>query len=162
MEQAAPARLREETVVKLPVALILVAALAACGQAARLEVKDVWARDTVGSTANAAVYMTIASPAADRLVGASAPVAKKTDLMTMETGGGAMGMTYLEAIEIPANEAVSLNPRGLHVWLADLDEPLRAGRTFPLVLEFEKAGEHRVEVSIIAPAAAPPMSAMGM
>ena len=31
-----------------------------------------------------------------------------------------------------------------------------AGQSFPLVLEFEKAGELRVEVAVIAPAAAAP------
>ena len=105
--------------------------------------------------------MTITSPAHDRLIAASAPVAKKTDLMTMTGGSGAMGMKYLEAIPIPAKEPVSLNPRGLHVWLAGLDQPLRAGQTFPLTLEFEKAGRHRVTVSIIKPAAAPPASDIG-
>jgi copper(I)-binding protein len=132
----------------------------ACQQAAPLEVKEVWARDTVGSTANAAVYMTITSPAADRLIGASAPVAKKTDLMTMEGGSSAMGMKYLEAIDIPAGKPVSLNPRGLHVWLAVLNAPLKAGQSFPLTLRFEKAGERQVTVSVIKPAEAPPMPGM--
>ena len=141
---------------RLAFALFLAAAISACGQPSRPEVKNVWARDTVGRTANAAVYMTIISPAADRLIGAATPVAKKTDLMTMEADGGAMRMTYIEAIDIPANEPVSLDPRGLHVWLADLKQPLRAGQTIPLVLEFEQAGERQVEVSIIAPAAPQP------
>ena len=138
--------------------LFLLFPLAACGQPAALEVNDVWTRASPGSTTNAAVFMTISSETADRLIGASTPVAKKTDLMTMERGNGAMGMHYLEAIEIPAGEPVSLNAGGLHVWLADLIQPLRAGQTFPLVLEFENAGERRVIVSIIEPAAAPPMS----
>jgi copper(I)-binding protein len=76
--------------------------------------------------------------------------------MTMEGGSGSMAMTYLEAIDIPANETVSLDPTGLHVWLAGLQQPLRAGETFPLLLTFENAGERQVIVSIIGPAAAPP------
>ena len=142
--------------------LFLLFPLAACGQPASLEVTDAWTRDSVGGTANAAVFMTISSETADRLIGASTPVAQKTDLMTMAGGNGAMGMQYLEAIDIPAGEPVSLNAGGLHVWLADLNEPLTAGQTFPLVLEFEKAGERRVIVSILEPAAAPPMSGMKM
>ena len=67
-----------------------------------------------------------------------------------------MAMTYLDAISIPAGAPVSLDPAGLHVWLADLRAPLEAGQSFPLVLEFEKAGELRVEVAVIAPAAAAP------
>jgi copper(I)-binding protein len=91
---------------------------------------------------------------------ASSPIARKTDLMTMAGGSAAMAMRYVEAIDIPAGKPVSLDPRGLHVWLADLKQPLRTGQSFPLRLEFEKAGERRVMVSVIAPAAAPPLSGM--
>ena len=147
---------------RLAFALCLLCPTVACYQPALLEVNDAWARDTVGGTANAAVYMTITSPTADRLVSASAAVAGQTDLMTMAGGSDAMGMEYVEAIDIPADEPVSLNPRGLHVWLDDLDRPLRAGQTFPLVVTFEKAGRRRVVVSVIGPAAAPPMPGMAM
>jgi hypothetical protein len=146
----------------MALALVALFPLAACNQTAVVEVDRAWTRDTVGRTANAAVFMTITSSAPDRLIGASTPAAEKTDLMTMETEDGAMAMAYLDHIEIPANEPVSLDPSGLHVWLADLGEPLKAGQTFPLVLEFEKAGEQRVEVSVVAPAAAAPMSGMEM
>jgi copper(I)-binding protein len=140
----------------------LLFSLAACVQAAPPEVKDVWTRDTVGGSANAAVFMTIRSQTPDRLIAASTPVAKKTDLMTMAGGSGAMEMKYVNGIDIPANEPVSLNPGGLHVWLADLNQPLRAGQRFPITLRFEKAGERQVIVTIIKPAAAPPVSGMGM
>ncbi len=140
-------------------ALFLLLPIAACQQATPLEVKDAWTRDTVGRTANAAVFMTITSPTADRLISASAPVAKKTDLMTMTMTGGAMGMDYVKGIDIPAGKPVSLDPSGLHVWLADLNQPLKAGRTIQVVLNFEKAGERRIVVSILDPAAAPPKSA---
>jgi copper(I)-binding protein len=129
----------------------------ACVQPAPLEVGDVWTRDTVGSTANAAVFMTIRSPAPDRLVAASTPIANKTDLMTMTGGSGAMAMKYVKDIDIPANTPVRLNPSGLHIWLADLKQPLGAGQSFPLTLEFEKAGQRKVVVTVIEPAALPPM-----
>ncbi|MCX8474807.1 MAG: copper chaperone PCu(A)C [Sphingomonas sp.] len=146
----------------LAFALFLSLPIAACTQPAPIEVKDVWARETVANAANGAVYMTITSPTPDRLIAASAPVANKTDLMTMESGAGAMGMKYLEAIDIPADKPASLNPGGLHIWLAGLKQPLEAGQTFPLTLKFEKAGERQVVVSVIAAAAAPPMSGMRM
>jgi copper(I)-binding protein len=141
---------------RLAFALLPLLATLACARPAPLEVKDVWARDTVGGRANAAVFMTIRSAGPDRLVAASTPAAKKTDLMTIEAGGGAMEMKYLQGIDIPAGRPVSLDPGGLHVWLAGLKRPLRAGERFPLLLEFEKAGRRRVVVSVIAPAAAPP------
>jgi copper(I)-binding protein len=150
----------EIVVRRLAFALFLLFPIVACVQPAPLEVKDVWARDTIGSTANAAVFMTISSPTPDRLIAASTPIAKKTDLMTMAGGSGAMEMKYLKGIDIPANRPVSLNSGGLHVWLADLNEPLKAGQSFPLFLTFEKAGQRQVTVTIIKPAAAPPMSGM--
>jgi copper(I)-binding protein len=143
-------------------ALVLLLPLAACERPAEVAVTDAWARDSVGRTSSAAVFMTISSPSADRLIGASSPEAKKTELMTMEMAGGAMTMTYLDAIDIPAEDPVSLDPSGLHVWLEDLHQPLRAGQTFPLVLEFEKAGVRRVAVSVIEPAAAPPIRTLEM
>lgn len=144
-------------------AALLPAALAACGQpAAEIAVSDAWARATVGDAANAAVFMTIASPTGDRLVGASAPLAGKTDLMTMQVENDTMKMVYLKDIAIPADKPVVLDPAGLHVWLADLAQPLRTGESFPLTLEFEKAGRREVSVAIIDPAAMPPMSGMGM
>ena len=133
-------------------------ALASCSRPASLEVKDPWTRDTVGSVANAAVFMTISSPTADRLISAATPVARKTDLMTMGRGGNVTEMKYLQGIDVPANKPVSLDPGGLHVWLAQLNQPLKAGETFPLDLKFEKAGDRRVNVTVIKPADAPPTS----
>ena len=147
---------------RLPLAaLLLLPALAACGQPAPVvEVQNAWTRATAGDATNAAVFMTIASTAGDRLVAASTPVAGKTDLMTMQGGTSAMQRAYVDAIDLPAGRPVSLTPAGLHVWLAGLNRPLRAGESFPLVREFEHAGERRVTVSVIAPAAPAPGTAM--
>ena len=142
--------------------LLLPCSLLACGRPAPLEVKDAWARDTVGRTANAAAFMTIRSPVDDRLVAASAPVARRTGLMTMASTGGATEMKYVEAIDIPAGQPVRLDPGGLHVWLEGLDRPLRAGEAFALDLDFEKSGRRRIAVAVIAPAAAPPVAGIRM
>jgi periplasmic copper chaperone A len=142
--------------------LISCLALAACAQHAEVEVKDAWARDSIGGTANAAVFMTIISRTPDRLVGGSTPVARRTDLMTMKGGSGAMAMDYVKAIDVAPGAPVSLNPAGLHVWLEGLDKPLKAGETFPLTLRFEKAGARQVTVKVIKPTDAAPNSAMSM
>lgn len=142
--------------------LSLLFPVAAAAQSVGLEVKDVWTRATAGSATNAAVFMTITSRIPDRLVAASTTAANKTDLMTMEDDSGAMEMKYLKAIDIPANRPVSLNPSGLHVWLAGLKRPLKAGQTFPLTLIFQKAGQREIAVFVIKPDAEPPMSGMRM
>ena len=143
-------------------ALTFLLAIAAAAQTTGPEVKDVWVRATISGSANAAVFMTITSPAADRLIAASTPVAGRTDLMTMQGNSSAMEMKYLKAIVLPAGKPVSLNPSGLHVWLAGLKHPLKAGQTFPLTLVFAKAGRREITVPIIKPDAMPPMSGMKM
>jgi len=146
----------------LAFALFLLVPVATAAQPSQLEVRDVWTRATAGSQANAAVYMMITSQNSDRLVAASTPVANKTDLMTMEGGSDMMGMKYLKGIDIPAKKPVSLNPNGLHVWLASLKRPLKAGETFPLTLTFEKAGQREITVSVRKPGAGAPMPGMRM
>lgn len=119
-----------------------------------------WVRDSAGRTGTAAVFMTITAAAGDRVLGGSSPVAEKTDLMTMRAEDGTIGMRYIDAIDLPAGKPVSLDPMGLHVWLEGLKQPLKAGETFPLMLEFERAGRQEVTVSVIEPAAAEPMQGM--
>ena len=124
-------------------------------QAAEIEVGPAWARDTVGRTANAAVFMTITAHSADRLLGASTSVADETALMTMSMDGGAMAMSYVDDIDLPAGKEVSLDPSGLHVWLEGLRAPLKAGQTFTLELRFETAGAREVEVEVVGPGGQP-------
>ena len=122
---------------------------------AGVEVEQAWTRDTVGRTANAAVFMTVTASSADRLVGAATDVADETDLMTMTMDGGTMAMSYVDAIDLPAGEAVSLDPSGLHVWLEGLKTPLKAGQTFTLELKFEKAGAREIQVEVVEPGGQP-------
>jgi len=131
--------------------------LAACAQSDPVDVSNAWARATAGRTANAAIFMTIRSRGADRIVGASTPVAERTALMTMQSTGTVMHMVYVKGIDLPPGTDVQLDPAGLHVWLEQLKQPLTAGQRFPLTLRFEKAPERQVMVSVIgASAPAPP------
>lgn len=147
---------------RLAVLASLVIAGAATAQTNQLEVKDAWARATVGKISVGAVYLSIVSPTPDRLVSASTPVASKVDLMTMEGGSGMMKMSYLRSIDVPANTPVTLTPDGLHIWLAGLKQPLKAGESFLLALTFEKAGQREVTVSILPLAARGPTNQMQM
>ena len=135
----------------LTLCLCLLLSVAACSRPTSVEVDDPWARATSGSTAQVAVFMTISSQTGDRLIGASTPLANRTDLMTMEAGESDMAMSYVEAVEVPAGEPVRLDPRGLHVWMAGVGQPLIAGQTFPLTLSFEKAGKVNVDVAVLGP-----------
>ena len=59
---------------------------------------------------------------------------------------------------MPANEPVTLKPGGMHIMLQGLNEPLQAGKSFPLTLTFEKAGTREVTVAVEKPAASGPTS----
>ena len=127
----------------LAVAACLVMAGAALAQTGQLEVSNAWARATPAKAENGVAYLTIRSPTADRLLSVSSPVAKKTELHTMEMSGMVMKMRPLAGLDIPASQPVTLKPGGDHVMLLGLNGPLREGRSFPLTLTFEKAGRER-------------------
>ena len=126
----------------------LVAASAALGQQSQLEVDNAWAGATPGKAENGAAYVTITSPTTDRLVSASTPVAKKAELHTMSMQGMVMKMRPVSGVDIPAGQSVSLKPGGEHIMLLGLNQPLREGQSFPLTLDFEKAGSRTVTVTV--------------
>lgn len=86
---------------------------------------------------------------ADRLVAASSPAAKKTELHEMSVVDGVMKMREMEGgIAVPAGETVELKPGGLHIMFMGLNEPLKEGETVPVKLTFEKAGEVDIILSV--------------
>jgi periplasmic copper chaperone A len=125
------------------------AASAQNGQSAgRIEIVQPWARATPGMAQTGAVYLTIRSPAADRLVSASSPVAEKAELHEMAMTGMVMKMRPLASVTIPAGHLVTFKPGGMHIMLVGLKAPLRPGQTFPLTLNFAKAGPETVSVTV--------------
>jgi periplasmic copper chaperone A len=132
----------------LAFAASLVIASAALAQQNQLEVNKAWARATAGKADTGVAYLTIQSPATDRLVSASTPVAKTAELHTMSMQGMVMKMRPLSGLDIPAGQPVTLKPGGDHIMLMGLNQPLRAGQTFPLTLDFEKAGPRTVIVTV--------------
>jgi copper(I)-binding protein len=126
----------------------LVIASAALGQPTQLDVDNAWAGATPGKAENGAAYVTITSPTADRLVSANTPVAKKAELHTMSMQGMVMKMRPISGVDIPAGQPISLKPGGEHIMLMGLNEPLLEGQSFPLTLDFEKAGPRTVTVTV--------------
>ncbi len=128
-------------------ALLLVAG-AAAAQTGSVEVKDAWARATPGKADIGAVYLTLEAPVADRLTGLSTPVAATAQLHTMTMESGVMKMRPLAGLDLPGGQPITLDPGAMHIMLLGLTAPLRAGQSFPLTLQFEKAGRREVTVSV--------------
>jgi hypothetical protein len=63
--------------------------------------------------------------------------------------GGVMRMRQVtDGLEIPANGTVELKPRSLHLMFMQLKAPLEAGASFPVQLQFEKAGAVTVQFKV--------------
>jgi periplasmic copper chaperone A len=130
------------------VAAAIFSATAVLAQTAPIAIEHAWARATPGKSDIGAAYLTIRSPTADRLVAASTPVANKVELHTMSMTGMVMKMRPLAAINIPADEPVTLAPGGMHIMLIGLKSPLKPGQSFPLTLTFARAGSRTVDVAV--------------
>jgi copper(I)-binding protein len=137
-------------------AAALLVSAAAAAQTANVEITNAWARATPAGAENGAAYLTIVSPSGDRLTGASSPVAKKAELHQAAMEGGVMTMREVPALDLPAGQPVTLKPGGLHMMLLGLKQPLRAGQSVPLTLQFEKAGTRQVAAAVAKIGAAGP------
>lgn len=114
-----------------------------------------WSRPLPAVAKNGAAYMTLANEgaAADRLMAVSTPRARMAELHDHTMEGGVMKMRPVDAVALAPGESVTLAPGGLHVMLMGLTEPLVDGGSFPLTLEFERAGTIEVEIRIFEPKA---------
>lgn len=116
--------------------------------AAKVVVTQAWARATPGKSTIGAAYATVTAPAGDRLIGAATPVAGVAEIHQHTMENGVMKMRQVDAVPLPAGQAVALSPGGYHIMLMDLKAPLVAGQSFPLTLTFEKAGTVETDVPV--------------
>lgn len=126
-----------------------------------VKVEGAWARPTVqGQAAGGGFLRITGGAAADKLVSARADVSKSVELHTMVMEGDVMRMREIGTIDVPAGKTVELKPGGLHVMFIGIGKPLKVGDSFPLTLRFEKAGEVKVEMKVMAQPAGGAMDSM--
>jgi len=111
-----------------------------------------FATPSIPGTSNGAAYLASIEnngAAADRLVRASTPIAARVEIHTMNLDAqGVMRMREIDGVELAPKAKVHMKPGGgLHLMLIGLKEPLKEDATFPMTLEFERAG--KVEVKMI-------------
>ena len=153
-------------VVSIAAAAAIALAVAGCGddKADGPEVSDAWARTSPMAVDVGAAYLHITSPIDDQLVAvtvdadiagtveihetvAAADTASTmtTTMGTTETsepgGQTGVGMTMrpVEALDLPADEEVVLEPGGYHIMLLELPAPLETGTEFDATLEFAES-----------------------
>lgn len=112
-----------------------------------------WARATIGSGRTGAVYMSLANAdmEADRLVAIETPVAPQAHIHETVSEGNVMKMRSVDALTLERGESMTMAPGRMHVMLMKLTEPLKKGRSFPLTLHFEKAGNVTLTVVVGGP-----------
>ena len=115
-----------------------------------LTITDAVARATAASAMAGAGYLTVTNSGveADMLLAVEAGY-PRVELHTMEMEDGMARMRQVEGIEIPAGEAVTLEPGGLHVMFMGLNgDPFEVGEEIPATLIFEKAGPVEIVFSV--------------
>jgi len=143
------------------VLLTVLFAGAALAQNGEVQITDAWARATPGGAQAAAAYVTLEAPAGDRLTGVSTPAAHKADIHEMSMDNGVMKMRPVDGVDLPPGQKVTLKPGGYHIMLTGLAKPLVEGQSFPLTLDFAKAGERQVTVAVQKVGAMGPGGQMG-
>lgn len=113
--------------------------LAFAASAAEVEVSEAWARATAPGQDSGMVQAVITSKKAATLVGATCKCAQSVEIHKMVNEGGMMKMRQVDAIELPAGEAVDLGAKGYHLMLIGLKKPLKEGKKVTLTLQLRQA-----------------------
>jgi periplasmic copper chaperone A len=115
-----------------------------------ITVEHPWARATPKGATTGAAYMTVTNSgtSADRLVGATTPLANKIQFHTETEDNGVSRMRQVDTIDLPPGAKILFKPGNMHVMIVGLKQPLTQGQTFSLILMFEKAGSIDVTVPV--------------
>jgi hypothetical protein len=125
----------------LLVAVLLAMPLAAFADEAGIHVDHVWSRAAMAGH-EGAVYLTITDTGTpDTLTGVTTPVAATADLHETINDHGVMKMRPVASLTIEPGKPVTLAPGGYHIMLMGLKQALKQGESFPVTLNFAKAGQ---------------------
>jgi copper(I)-binding protein len=116
-----------------------------------IDISQPWARSVAADSLEAGGFLTIVnrSEAADRLIGASSPLAEKVELHGIKVVGPNIKMRRLErGVSLPAGTTITLKPRGYHLLMQGLKAPLAQGQRVPVTLTFEKASGRDIELVV--------------
>ncbi len=109
-----------------------------------------WARATPAGAKTGVVYVTLINngSAGDSLLNAATPVADQVQFHSATEENGVSRMREVRTVDVTPGAKVAFSPGGLHIMMVGLKQPLKEGKTFPLTLNFEKAGKVDVTVPI--------------
>jgi copper(I)-binding protein len=140
------------------------AAQAAAVTIGSIEISGPFTRATLPNAPVAGGFLTLTNTGAedDRLLSASAPISRETQIHEMAMDGDVMKMRQLvDGVVIPAGGSVVLEPGGFHLMFMGLNGPVAEGDVVPVTLTFEKAGTITVDLVAAGTAADAPAGHKG-
>jgi len=131
---------------------LMLLALAASPVCAQVSVEQPWSRATPPGAKIGVGFMQLRNSgfAAERIVGASSPLAGKVEMHVTTREGDVMKMREVTSFEIAAGGTFELKPGGAHLMLMSLRKPLQKGDRVPLTLKLESGGVLEVELPVAA------------
>ncbi len=88
---------------------------------------------------------------AEKLVGATSPVCDHVEIHEMKDDNGIMKMRKVEdGLEIPAGGKLVLESGSYHFMLMGLKEPLKAGSTIGIDVDFASGEKQHVDVPVVS------------
>jgi copper(I)-binding protein len=115
-----------------------------------IQIGHIWARATAPGMTTAAIYVPLLNTGKeqDKLTGASSDIAENVMIHENINDNGIKKMRMLDSVVLEPNKPVSLRPGGIHLMVTGLKRQLKESETFPLTLQFEKAGAAKVDVMV--------------
>ena len=117
------------------------------GASTGLVLDKAWIRATPPNARVAGAFLTIENngSSADRLLSVRTDAAVRVEMHEMKMQGEMMQMRELkDGLVLPAKQAVTLQPGGIHLMLIEPKQPIAEGQLVSLIFRFEKAGERTV------------------
>lgn len=117
-----------------------------------IHVESAYALPTSEAAKNGTVFMIIKNNGmkTDRLIDVRGTIAEKIEMHTMTMDDDVMKMREVGAYDLPIATATELTPGSNHIMLMNLTQPLKAGMTFPLTLDFDEAADLTIDVTVKA------------
>jgi copper(I)-binding protein len=133
----------------IPIILIAIVLLSACGPEKGIEVHSAWMRPAAAG-GNGGVYFELHnhSSTPDELMGVSSDAAVVAEIHESKLEGDVMSMNMLTSLPLEANADIAFEPGGLHVMLVNLRQDYKMDDEFTVTLHFKNGEDVTVHVIV--------------
>jgi len=129
--------------------LLLITACAGNPNKEDVQIEKIWARPALEGN-NSAVYFIIKNnlPTKEKMLSAESTIAEFSEIHLSSNEDGIMKMMEQEFVEIEAGKQLEFKPMSYHIMLINLQQELKVGDEFNLILSFENAGDKEILVEV--------------